>query len=546
MGRQDFISDAPPSAGRRDLLIIGIAVLTVLALFGLGNFLVGGVREKIAHLAEMHGGFMSAVLLVNLAATIYGWRRYREAMREVAARTASEKRAQSLASADPLTGFLNRRTMAEEAADLIARAQARRQAVAMLVLNLDGFKTVNDLHGHLTGDNLLRTAAGVIAGGLPVGAVTARLGADQFAAAFACNPGDTAAARRLVSGIVERLSQPFDLAGVHTHVSASAGASLSDAHCAEVDALMRRADIAMHAARKCGRGRSAWFDSSMQTELDKRNTVETGLRSAIPAGEIVPFFEQQVELASGALNGFEMLARWRHPERGLVPPDEFIAVAEECGLIGDLSLSVMRQALVEARGWDGSLTLSVNISPLQLKDPWLAQKIAKLLSETGFPAERLEIEITESSLLENLGLAQAIVGSLKNQGIRLALDDFGTGYSSLAHLRALPFDRIKIDRSFVGSIDSNPESAVVVTAITRLAESLNLKVTAEGIEDAAVEARLREVGAAYDGQGWHFGKPMPAAEVRALLARRNLLPATRGYQLHAVGSGTEARISRIA
>jgi EAL domain-containing protein (putative c-di-GMP-specific phosphodiesterase class I) len=183
----------------------------------------------------------------------------------------------------------------------------------------------------------------------------------------------------------------------------------------------------------------------------------------------VPFFEQQIDLSTGSLHGFEMLARWQHPERGIVPPDEFIGVAEECGLISDLSLSVMRQAFEEARGWDPALTLSVNISPTQLKDPWLAQRIVKLLVETGFPAERLEVEITESSLFENLGLAQSIVGSLKNQGIRLALDDFGTGYSSLAHLRALPFDRIKIDRSFVTSINDNPESAAIVNAITRLA-----------------------------------------------------------------------------
>ncbi|HEX8257512.1 MAG TPA: EAL domain-containing protein, partial [Allosphingosinicella sp.] len=174
-------------------------------------------------------------------------------------------------------------------------------------------------------------------------------------------------------------------------------------------------------------------------------------------------------------------------------------------------------------GWDPALTLSVNISPAQLKDPWLAQKLVKLLVETGFPAERLEVEITESSLFENLGIAQSIVGSLKNQGIRIALDDFGTGYSSLAHLRALPFDRIKIDRSFVTSINDNPESAAIVNAITRLAESLNLAVTAEGIEHELIEARLRSIGN-YKGQGWLFGKPMPAQAVQSLLAERGLLP----------------------
>jgi EAL domain-containing protein (putative c-di-GMP-specific phosphodiesterase class I) len=183
----------------------------------------------------------------------------------------------------------------------------------------------------------------------------------------------------------------------------------------------------------------------------------------------------------------------------------------------------MRQAMLSGKNWDPSLTLSVNISPAQLKDPWLAQKIVKLLVETGYPANRLEIEITESSLFDNLSLAQSIVGSLKNQGIRLALDDFGTGYSSLAHLRALPFDRIKIDRSFVSSMTSSNDSAAIVGAITKLGESLGMPVTAEGIEDEEIEARLVELGCA-KGQGWYFGKPINAKQTEILLAERNLLP----------------------
>ncbi|HEY0116627.1 MAG TPA: GGDEF domain-containing phosphodiesterase, partial [Allosphingosinicella sp.] len=306
-------------------------------------------------------------------------------------------------------------------------------------------------------------------------------------------------------------------------VSASVGVARSGPDCRTVESLMRRADIAMSAAKKLGRGRFVWFDASMERELETRNALEAGLRAGIPRGEIVPYFEPQVDLVTQSLHGFEMLARWDHPERGIVSPEEFIPVAEEAGLIGDLSLAVLSRAFVEARGWDAALSLSVNISPVQLKDPWLAQKITKLLVETGFPPERLEIEITESSLFENLGLAQAIVSSLRNQGIRLALDDFGTGYSSLAHLRALPFERIKIDRSFIASINDNPDSTAIVTAITRLAESLNLAVTAEGIEDETIEARLRGIGR-YQGQGWLFGRPMPAADVRTMLTRRGLLP----------------------
>jgi diguanylate cyclase (GGDEF)-like protein len=385
---------------------------------------------------------------------------------------------------------------------------------------------VNDIHGHLTGDNLLRMTADVIAKALPKDAVAARLGADEFAAVFLFDPDAPSSLDAVAEHIVDRLGRPFDLAGVHTHVSASIGVTRSDGDCLGIEALMRRADIAMHAAKKLGRGRFVWFDASMERELHQRNTLEAGLRAGIPNGEFVPFFEQQIDLVSGSLHGFEALARWNHPERGLVPPDEFIGIAEESGLIGDLSISIMRQAFEEAREWDSSLSLSVNISPSQLKDPWLAQKIVKLLVETRFPAERLEVEITESSLFENLGLAQSIVASLKNQGIRIALDDFGTGYSSLAHLRALPFDRIKIDRSFIMSLNDNPESAAIVNAITSLGNSLNLAITAEGIEHQLIEARLLTIGN-YKGQGWYYGKPIPAADVRKLLADKRLLPSSR-------------------
>jgi EAL domain-containing protein (putative c-di-GMP-specific phosphodiesterase class I) len=265
----------------------------------------------------------------------------------------------------------------------------------------------------------------------------------------------------------------------------------------------------------------------MERELHMRNAIETGIRDGIPLGQFVPFYEQQIDLATGRLHGFEMLARWEHPTRGIIPPDIFIPIAEETGMIADLSMSVMRQAFEEAKNWDPSLTLSVNIAPSQLRDPWFAHKIVKLLVETGFPANRLEIEITESALIENMGVAQSIIGSLKNQGIRIALDDFGTGYSSLSNLRALPFDRVKIDRSFVTSLTANTESAAIVNAIAKLSESLGLPVTAEGVETPEIEERLKTFGTSFHAQGWTYGKPMDVTQVRALLAGRNLLPVRR-------------------
>ena len=519
-------ADGQKRSGDEDFVIIGIAVGALLVLASAGNIYFEAARAHVEQMSRAHGTILACLLLLNLALTLYGWRRYREARREVRERAAAEERAQSLASTDPLTGFLNRRSLGGAVDQLLAQGGKRGRAVAMMIVDLDGFKTVNDVHGHLTGDSLLRATAEVMVKALPRGAVFARLGADEFAAAFSFDAAAPAVVDGCAAAVADRLGRPFDLGGVHTHVSASIGVAQSDADCGSVDALLRRADIAMHSAKKLGRGRFVWFDASMERELRKRNSVEAGLRTGIPEGRIVPYFEQQIDLSSGSLHGFEALARWNHPDDGVVPPMEFIGVAEECGLIGDLSMSLMRQAFEEARGWDPSLSLSVNISPAQLKDPWLAQKIVKLLVETGFSAERLEVEITESSLFENLGLAQSIVGSLKNQGVRIALDDFGTGYSSLAHLRALPFDRIKIDRSFVTSVNDNPESAAIVNAITRLADSLGFAVTAEGIEDELVEARLRSMGS-YKGQGWLYGKPMPVAEARRLLADKGLLPSCR-------------------
>ena len=229
-----------------------------------------------------------------------------------------------------------------------------------------------------------------------------------------------------------------------------------------------------------------------------------------------------------------MLARWEHPTRGLISPEAFIPIAEETGMIADLSLSIMRQAFTAARDWDPELIISINISPWQLRDAWLAQKIIKVLTETGFPAQRCEIEITETALFDNLPLAQSIVGSLKNQGVRLALDDFGTGYSSLAHLRALPFDRIKIDKSFVTSLTESADSAAIVNAIARLGESLNLPVTAEGVEDAEIEERLTAIGCR---QG-------PGLALRqAAVDRRRAPPARRAAAAAPVSAVRAARAS---
>jgi diguanylate cyclase (GGDEF)-like protein len=511
-------------------LITGATSVAAILLFvGTGSSVLSKTLLHFTQGAEPPDRMLVIALLLNVALILFGWRRHHALSIEVEVRAAAEERAQHLASRDPLTAFLNRRSLAEEGAAMFLRAQRRGKAMALLILDLDHFKTINDMHGHPIGDALLRAVASEIAGAMPPIALTARLGGDEFACAFVFDPGEPSTVERIAERLVSRMAQPFEAEGLRLHISCSIGIARSDFDCVSIDALMRSADIAMYQAKKGGRNRFAWFDLSMERELQLRNELESGLRLAIPRDEIVPYFEQQVDLASGQLDGFEVLARWDHPTRGMISPELFIPIAEDTGMIADLSLSIMRQAFQAARDWEPSLSISINISPWQLRDAWLAQKIIKVLTETGFPASRLEVEITESALFGNLALAQSIVGSLKNQGVRLALDDFGTGYSSLAHLRALPFDRIKIDKSFITSLNANADSAAIVNAIVRLGESLNLPITAEGVENAALEERLRAMGCA-KAQGWLYGRPMSAAAARRMLAERRLIqqPAPAG------------------
>lgn len=514
-------------SARRDIMMGGITVAAIVLFAGTGSSVMVQALRKMLGNGGGADNVLVVALLLNIALILFGWRRYTDLQKEVVERTAAEERAQILAMRDPLTGFHNRRSLAEQGAEMLARAGKRGKQLAMLMLDLDHFKNVNDIHGHAVGDGLLRSVAAEIIKLMPPNALAARLGGDEFACAFMFDAANPEVVDRIAEAMVSRLGQPLSADGTFIHTSVSLGIAHSAPDCDTVDALMRRSDIAMYAAKHQGRNRYSWFDTSMERELQARSELETSMRRAIPAGEFEPYFEQQIDLTTGRLQGFEVLARWNHPTMGIIVPDRFIPIAEETGMIADLSFSVIRKALIEARDWDPSLIISVNISPTQLRDPWLAQKIVKLLVETSFPANRLEIEITETSLFDNLSLAQSIVGSLKNQGIKLALDDFGTGYSSLAHLRALPFDRIKIDKSFVTSLIDNPESAAIVNAIARLGDNLSMPVTAEGIEVGEIEERLRQLGV-HKGQGWLYGRPLPMTSVRELLAERNLLPAARG------------------
>jgi len=461
----------------------------------------------------------STALTLNVALILFGWRRYVDLQHESEMRDEQERRATVLATTDPITGVYNRKGFADRAGQLCAEAAERGDDLVVISFQVHRFKLINDQHGYETGDRLLKTMSVALADALGSEAVIARLGSDEFAVALALHPEDMKLADALAETVLQTVTRPLLFEERIIQVGAFAGIASTAASDARIPDILRRADIAMDHARTGRVARPVWFDAGMERALIAHGEIEQGIRFGLEHSQFVPHFEPQVDLKTGEIVGFEVLARWVHPLSGVIGPDVFIPVAEEIGLIGRLSDQVIGEALRQAVNWDPSIKISVNISPFQLADGWLAQRIVKTLSETGFPAERLVIEITESSLFADLELAKSIVNSLKNQGIRLALDDFGTGFSSLAHLRSLPFDIIKIDRSFVTNLHAKQESSAIVRAVTTLAVALRVPVCVEGIENEETYHAVVKLGCQI-GQGWYFGKAMPADEARELLDAR--------------------------
>jgi diguanylate cyclase (GGDEF)-like protein len=449
---------------------------------------------------------LAVAVLLNVAVILFAWRRSKDLQIALAANEVAEQAAHDNAYVDHVTGLFNRRELMRVLGDPgIANARSR-----LLLLDLDYFKKVNDLYGHVVGDEVLRQVARMIKAWAPTGSCCARMGGDEFAVLISGH-SDTAV-RDCIAKMIRAIAEPLVLQTATVHVSASVGVSRIEAGMA-AEECFRRSDIAMYSAKRAGRNCQIWFDRKMERELLARTQLEDEIRSAIPANEFVPFYQPQIDLSNGELTGFEVLARWRSPTRGLLEPAEFIEVAEASGLISALSLSVMKQALLEARDWPSHLKIAVNISPVQFRDPHLAERILKLLAECNFPASRVEVEITESSFLEDRESAVTIVESLKNMGVTISLDDFGTGYASLSQLQSLPFDRIKIDKSFVTSLLSNSQNDAIVGTILTLGRALHLPITAEGIEDDGTRDRLRSLGCS-DGQGWLFGKAVSGETIR--------------------------------
>ena len=425
----------------------------------------------------------------------------------------AQRRAHELRD-DMLTGLPNRRVFSEALDSAVDQAKFGTAASAVFLIDLDRFKPVNDSHGHPAGDLVLIAVSDRLRKVAGKSDTVARIGGDEFAIILEPERSVDRAiekARLLAKHIIAAICVPISLGDNLVEIGCSIGIAICPTDGMNAEHLLRAADIAMYRAKHAGRGTACFFEQSMDTELRARAELEIEVRHAVARQQIYPHYQPLMDLKDGKLMGFEILARWHHPEKGIIMPDVFISIAEELGLIGDLTISILRRACIDARDWPENLILSLNVSPVQLKNHIFPPQLLVILNETGFSPRRLEIEITESALISDLETAKAVLRSIQSMGVKIALDDFGTGYSSLYHLRELSFDKVKIDRSFIQSMRDNPESVKIVNAILSLTKSLGLPATAEGLEDAEAVKHMIDTGCEF-GQGYYFGKAMSPAD----------------------------------
>lgn len=505
----------------RDGLLISVVGLITFA-FAASHDAFETIHAFVASHDEWEADelFVLAVILC-VCGLFYALRRLRELSVEIEARQTAETEAQRLALHDPLTGLPNRRHFSGKLRETLSRCTTSNRA-AVLMLDLNSFKSLNDVYGHAAGDRALIKFAERISATAPPGTVIARVGGDEFAIiqSMIDSPADvTAFARRIVS----TAAKPFMIGETGVPLSVGVGIAIAPDDGTEPDRIMRRADLALYRAKAEGDSLIRFFEPDMDRLVERRATLERELRVAIGNLTIDVHYQPQLQLESNRIIGFEALARWTSPTLGPIGPTEFIAIAEECGLINELGEALLRIACREATHWPSDLTLSFNISPLQLRSASLGLRILAILAETGLSATRLELEITESALVKDAELAQKTVDALRAAGIRVALDDFGTGYATMSQLMALRFDKIKIDHSFTGRLGTDPQSDVIIRATVGLAKGLGLTTTAEGIEQESQLEAIRATGCA-EGQGFLFGKAIPASDIAALLGTEREAP----------------------
>jgi diguanylate cyclase (GGDEF)-like protein/PAS domain S-box-containing protein len=437
------------------------------------------------------------------------------ALMDITERKRAEARLAFMAQHDGLTGLPNRKLLRQQMDDILLHTRRSAERVAVLVLGLDNFKSVNDALGHGIGDKLLRGVAKRLQSTLREEDVLARLNSDEFTVVQrgVTRPEDAVLlARRLVDAI----GDPYILDGHSVVIGASIGIAISPGDGDESEKLLKNADMALSRAKNDFRGTFSFFEAEMDARAQARRKIEIDLRDAIQNDVPQPFYQPLVDLSTGRITGFEALVRWLHPERGMISPAEFIPVAEETGLINALGGLMLRRACMDAAQWPGDVRVAVNLSPLQFRVGNLLSLVMDALKQSGLAANRLELEITETLLLEKSSQVLATLHALRALGVRISMDDFGTGYSSLSYLRSFPFDKIKIDQSFVRGLAANRDAQAIVRSIISLGAGLGVTITAEGVETEAELSCLRAEGC-HEGQGFLFSRARPNAEIVNLL-----------------------------
>jgi diguanylate cyclase (GGDEF)-like protein len=485
------------------------------------------------------GGSKIAIEVIQRPVDFAGKPHLAIAVRDLRGRKKAEQRIRFLAHHDPLTGLPNRASFDKTLDREIEIAQATGKPLALLCLDLDRFKDVNDLFGHAAGDSLLQAFARCITGVLEQNHSMARLGGDEFGVILPSISGPSMAGR-IAETILDALQAENARSATAALMSTSIGIAVFPADADDRQDLLSHADTALYRAKMDGRGTYRFFEAKMGAEVRERRHLEHDLRHAVARGELSVVYQPQSDIKTGAVIGFEALLRWNHPERGNIPPSHFIPIAEESGIILQIGEWVLRTVCREAAQWNFGLTVAVNVSAVQLHALNFAQLVHEVLFETGMPARRLEIEITETALVRDFNRALMSLRQLKALGVRIAMDDFGTGYSSLSNLRAFPFDKIKIDGSFIKSVDVNEQAAAIVRAVLGLSRGLSLPVLAEGVEtEGELEFLSKEL--CDEVQGFLLGRPADIGQFRHLThgeadAAASATQAVAKGRLRAVGT----------